>query len=75
MAPWDGGKHRKHEGPLGVPWVMPIPDAAVQLLCFHSTIRPCKMQDLWELFDKTLNLSNLNESMSLVQKQEQFSGG
>lgn len=49
---------------------MPAPASAAQLLCFHS-----KMQDLWELFDKMLNSSNLNENMSLVQKQEQFSGG
>lgn len=55
--------------------VMPVPGSAAQLLFFHSTAHLCKMQDLWELFDKTLNLSNLNESMSLVQKQEQFSGG
>ena len=54
---------------------MPAPDSAAQLLCFHSTVRLCKIQDLWELFDKMLNLSNLNESVCLVQKPDQFSGG
>lgn len=52
-----------------------VPSLAAQVLCFRSTIHLCKLQDLWELFDKMLNLSNLSENMSVVQKQDQFSGG
>lgn len=55
--------------------VMPIPGSAVQLLGFLSTVCLCKMWDLWGLSDRLLNSSNLNEPVSLVQKQGQGLGG
>lgn len=48
---------------------------AVQLLGFHSTVHLCKMQELWKFFDSLLISSNLNEPLSLEQKQGQCLGG
>lgn len=75
VAPRDGEKDRKHQGLLGIPGEMPIPCSAVQLPGLHITICLCKIQELWELFDSLLISSNLNEPLSLEQKQGQCLGG
>lgn len=57
-------------GTVGHPRGMPIPHSAVKPHPgFHSIVHLCKMQKPWELFDRLLNPNNLNEPVSLVQKQ------
>lgn len=51
---------------------MLVPASSAQLPSSHSTTRLCEMQDLEELFDETLNLSNLSESVSRCRCEKRF---